>query len=81
MHKFLLSGCALALLWACETKKDYKKEADTFLLTYSTQFQKLYTSSAEAEWASNTKIVPGDSTNAVATRQANEALADFTGSK
>ncbi len=81
MRKILLSGCALALLWACETKKDDKQEADAFLQAYSAEFQKLYTASSEAEWASNTKIVEGDSSNAVATRRANEAFAAFTGSK
>ena len=48
--------------------------------TYSKRFQQLYTASAEAEWRSNTHIVEGDTTNAFATRQANEALAAFTGS-
>jgi peptidyl-dipeptidase A len=62
-------------------KKRLQKEADTFLQTYSAQYQKLYTASSEAEWASNTKIVEGDSTNAIATRKANEAFAAFTGSK
>ncbi|QMU28482.1 M2 family metallopeptidase [Adhaeribacter radiodurans] len=81
MRKFLLSGCALALLWSCETKKDYKQQADTFLQAYSVKYQKLYTASSEAEWASNTRIVASDSANAVATRRANEAFAAFTGSK
>ncbi len=81
MKKFLLSGLLVAVLWSCETKKNYKAEANTFLRAYSTQYQKLYTTSAEAEWASNTKIIDGDSTNAIATRQANEAFAAFTGSK
>ena len=81
MKKLFISGLALGLLWACESKKDYKTEADTFLKSYSQQFQQLYTNSSEAEWASNTKIVEGDSTNAIATRKANEAFAAFTGSK
>ena len=80
MGKILLAGCALALLWACKTRKDYKKEADTFLQAYSAQYQKLYTASSEAEWPSNTNIA-GDSTDAVATQRANEAFATFTGSK
>ena len=49
-------------------------------MSYSITYQDLYTKSAEAEWASNTNIVEGDSTNAVATRKANEAFAAFTGS-
>ncbi|WP_018477805.1 M2 family metallopeptidase [Pontibacter roseus] len=57
-----------------------QQEAQAFLDSYSKRFQQLYTASAEAEWQSNTRIVEGDTTNAVATRRANEALAAFTGS-
>ena len=62
------------------TAPDPKQEAQAFLDTYSKRFQQLYTASAEAEWRSNTHIIEGDTTNAIATRQANEALAAFTGS-
>ena len=57
-----------------------QQQAQVFLDQYSRTYQDLYTRSAESEWASNTKIVEGDSTNAVATRKANEAFAAFTGS-
>jgi peptidyl-dipeptidase A len=57
-----------------------QNKAQEFIDNYTTQFQELYYTSAEAEWASNTQIIEGDSTNAVATRKANEALAEFTGS-
>ncbi|WP_347156993.1 M2 family metallopeptidase [Pontibacter chitinilyticus] len=57
-----------------------QQEAQVFLNQYSKTYQQLYTASSEAEWRSNTHIVEGDSTNAVATRQANEAFAAFTGS-
>ncbi|MHA6249176.1 M2 family metallopeptidase [Pontibacter sp. CAU 1760] len=60
--------------------KTVGESAQEFLNQYSTTYQDLYTKSSEAEWASNIKIVEGDSTNAVATRKANEALAAFTGS-
>ncbi|WP_345225256.1 M2 family metallopeptidase [Hymenobacter koreensis] len=59
---------------------NYSALADDFLKRYSAEYQRLYTQSAEAEWRSNTRIVAGDSTNAVATARANEALAAFTGS-
>ncbi|MCJ8166255.1 M2 family metallopeptidase [Pontibacter sp. E15-1] len=62
------------------SNKTPQEQAAAFLTQYSTTYQKLYTLSTEAEWASNIKIVEGDSTNAVATRKANEALAAFTGS-
>ena len=41
---------------------------------------RLYAESAEAEWASNTRIVEGDETNLKRTEAANRALAEFTGS-
>jgi peptidyl-dipeptidase A len=51
-------------------------------MTLSSQQVKkgLYYASSEAQWAVNTKIVEGDSTNAVAARKADEAMAAFTGS-
>lgn len=58
-------------------KTDWRAEAETFLTTYSAEYVRLYTASSEAEWRSNTRIVAGDSTNAVATRRANEAMAAF----
>jgi len=59
---------------------DLQGEADAFLLSYTDMYQKLSFTAAEAEWASNTKIVEGDTTNAYQARMANEALAAFTGS-
>jgi peptidyl-dipeptidase A len=51
-----------------------------FLDGYSKEFQTLYYASSQAEWKSNIEIIENDSTNAVATRNANEAMANFTGS-
>ena len=64
----------------CQTQKDIRSEAQVFIDQYSKKFQELYYAAAQAEWKSNTMIVEGDSTNAIATRKANEALAAFTGS-
>ena len=47
--------------------------AQEFLDAYTAEFQGLYYASAEAEWASNTRIVEGDERNATRTRAANEA--------
>jgi peptidyl-dipeptidase A len=80
MKKSLKISLALGLLWSCQGNKNYPKEADTFINNYSARFQQLYTASSEAEWASNTHIVEGDSTNSIRTRKANEAMAAFTGS-
>ncbi|GAB3195873.1 peptidyl-dipeptidase A [Pontibacter aydingkolensis] len=81
----LLSGCSSQKTETAETAvtaeiTEVQKEAQAFLDQYSKTYQDLYTQSAEAEWASNTKIVEGDTTNAAATRRANEAFAAFTGS-
>jgi len=57
------------------------KDAEDFVAAYTTQFKQLQYESAKAEWASNTHIVEGDTTNSHRTRMANEALAAFTGSK
>jgi peptidyl-dipeptidase A len=55
-------------------------EAEAFLAAYQARYAALVTESSEAEWASNTRIVAGDESNAARTRAANEALAAFTGS-
>ncbi len=55
-------------------------EAQAFLDDYTPRMQALYYASAEAEWAANTHIVEGDDTNAKRVEEANEALANFTGS-
>ncbi len=81
MKKLPLSVITLCLFWACESKKDYQQQADSFISAYSQEYHKLYTASAEAEWVSNTKIVEGDWTNAIIARQANEAIAAFTGKR
>ncbi|HVS10945.1 MAG TPA: M2 family metallopeptidase [Planctomycetota bacterium] len=54
--------------------------AQEFLDGYSERYQELYYRSSQAEWASNTRIVEGDETNARRTRAANGAMAAFTGS-
>ena len=59
---------------------DYGALADEFLRDYSTQYVRLYTAASEAEWRSNTHIVPGDTANAGATTRANQRMAAFTGS-
>lgn len=55
-------------------------ELDTYLSAYGKEYQRLSNESALAEWESNTRIVEGDSANAIRTRRANEALARFVGS-
>ena len=88
MKKFLL----LALIFgtfACSqrptnetttSESEAQRQAQQFINEYTRQFKELYYASSEAEWASNTRIIPGDTTNAWRVQQANEALARFTGS-
>lgn len=92
MKRNFLFSLSLVLLmggmWGCgegtETQKDdhsaLQAEVDSFINQYATEYQKLYYASSEAEWASNTHIVEGDTTQAAITRAANEAFAAYTGS-
>ena len=68
---------AMALLASCA--KDVEKEAQAFVDTYTLEFVKLGLAVSEAEWASNTHIVEGDTTNAHNSKVAKEAYAAFTG--
>ena len=61
-------------------KRICSNEADEYLGRYAERVQGLYYESSKAEWATNTYIVEGDTTNAARTRRANEALAAFVGS-
>ncbi len=80
MVRSILISILVALFVACSSSEKIQKKAQTFIDQYTMEYQKLYYESAKAQWASNTKIIEGDSTNAIATRKANEALAKFTGS-
>ena len=93
MKRLLLTGLTAAFLFSCSGQRSetgteavtaesqsVQQEAQDFLTAYSDRYQQLYTVASEAEWASNTRIMEGDTTNAAATRRANEALAAFTGS-
>lgn len=56
------------------------EEVQTYLDEYNATYRKLYTASSEGQWAVNTHIVEGDTLNAWNSRQADEAMARFTGS-
>ncbi len=73
-------GAVFLLLVGCQSRESFQAEVQQFIEGYTKQYQQLYYAASKAEWKSNTRIVEGDSTNAIATRQANEALAAFTGS-
>ena len=93
--RLALSGAALQLLAACASGGPHAGRGQAaatsataaapasvtdFIASYEQRFQQLYTANQEAQWASNTHIVRGDSSNAVRTRETGEALARFVGS-
>jgi len=59
---------------------DATGDPTSFLSAYAAEYQRLSYDWSLAEWASNTHIVEGDSTNAVRTREAREAFLAFVGS-
>jgi peptidyl-dipeptidase A len=72
----------MVLLTSCSNKeKQMQEEVQAYLDSYNKQYQKFYFESSKAEWTLNTKIIEGDSTANIASREASEKLAKFTGSK
>ncbi|MGZ5244577.1 MAG: M2 family metallopeptidase [Bacteroidia bacterium] len=88
---YLVFAVAIAIFSACkststntennEVNKALQDSVQTYLDAYNKTYQQLYIASSDAAWAVNTHIVEGDSTNALAARKADEAMAAFTGSK
>ena len=80
--KNLFSFCFLLVSASCNTNKPAtNNDAQKFIDAYTTEFMNLSTAFSEAQWAANTKIVEGDSTNAIEVERTGEAYAEFTGSK
>ena len=82
-NNYLLVALALFFFGCSPSQKEgsVQEEAQAFINTYTDQFKTLYYESAEAEWAANTKIIPGDTVNSHHVEVANEAYARFTGSE
>lgn len=80
MKRALLFFCFSLGVSCAPSERDLQTQAQAFLDEYTVKFKALYYLSALAEWASNTNIAEGDTTNAHNTRIANETLAAFTGS-
>src|SRR6478672_11312102 len=57
-----------------------RAEVESYLETYDSTFKRLNYANQLAQWASNTHIVEGDSTNAVRARETGLALSRFVGS-
>ena len=81
MRRTILILLAAALPSCSKGPQELQKEVQAYLDSYATRYQELSYAANQADWASNTRIVEGDSTNAIATRAAREALAAFTGSE
>ncbi len=83
MFKSICLFLSLILLVSCKTEDpaSIQSGAQTFIDDYTSQVKQLYYDSAEAEWAANTQIIEGDTSNAFRVTQANEAYAKYSGSK
>lgn len=81
--RLLLSVLLITLLThSCKPgNKEIQQQAQAFLDSFNAGYVKVYTVYSEAQWASNTKIVEGDSTNAIAEQKAGQEFSDFVGSK
>ncbi|RZJ28853.1 MAG: peptidase [Flavobacterium sp.] len=86
MRKSIVALGAVALLWSCGKNKEMAQNkplqdsVQRYLDSYSKKFQELSILSNETSWKLQTRIIEGDSTNAVANNKANEQYAEFTGS-
>ncbi|MFM7298655.1 MAG: hypothetical protein ACKO4Q_15730, partial [Planctomycetota bacterium] len=79
--KLTLSALLALLVSSCvSTPSVLQIEAQEFLDRYTRAYVGLYAAGSEAQWASQTRIVEGDDTNAKRTQAAEEATAAFTGS-
>lgn len=80
--KSYLFFCFILVFTACNTNKPVNNaEAQAFIDSYTEEYMKLYKASSEAQWAANTRIVEGDSTNAKEVERTGNAYAAFTGSR
>ncbi|MGK2961037.1 MAG: M2 family metallopeptidase [Gemmatimonadaceae bacterium] len=92
MRRFFAAITAAALFSACTSATRTRDVGEAiagevtqatvqaYLASYSREYQGLYAASSEAQWSANTRIVEGDSTNAIRQRAAEEALNAFVGS-
>ncbi|CAN5484072.1 M2 family metallopeptidase [soil metagenome] len=88
MKKIFLLLSASILICSCgndkatdeNSNKALQDSVQTYLDGYNKKYQELSVISNETDWASNTHIVEGDTTNATALNIAQEEYAKFTGS-
>lgn len=87
MKIFVMIITGLVVLTACNTNNkngsvdsNLQTNAQGFLDSFNSEYVKVSAKYNEAQWASNTRIVTGDSTNAIAEQLAGEAYSKFAGS-
>ena len=88
MKQSLVAFCiASAILFSCSdsntsnTNGNEQAQAQQFIDSYTKKYVELYASVNDAQWKANTEIIENDSANTVTARKADEAMAEFTGSK
>lgn len=81
MRQFVMltSLCVLLSVIGCSGAR-LGEEVDKYIDDYEKEYQRLYYDWSKADWASNTHIVEGDTTNAARTKATHEAWAEFVGS-
>ncbi|MES2593357.1 MAG: M2 family metallopeptidase [Bacteroidota bacterium] len=89
MTKNIFLFAAAAILYSCgndknatndSSNKGLQDSVQTYLNDYNKKYQELNIIGNEASWLTQTRIIEGDSTNAIANNKAQEALAEYTGS-
>jgi peptidyl-dipeptidase A len=81
MRKALFSYFYLLPFCAISQNAILQNQAQAYLDAYSKQFQKLFYADELAQWKMNTHIVKGDTASRAIADAADNALAQFTGSK
>lgn len=91
--QWIVAGLAIVLFSACSSSSEEKpkqengssselqKEVQGYLDEYNAKFQELLAAQNEAQWAMQTKIIPGDTTASYNAGQADEAMSKYVGSK
>jgi peptidyl-dipeptidase A len=88
MKKHIILIASIAMLYSCSSDKKQDGNANKalqdsvqiYLDQYNKKYQELNVVANETSWKSQTHIVEGDSTNAVANNKAQEEYAKYTGS-
>ncbi len=89
MKKNLILFTSIIIFYSCandkkgtgdNANKGIQDSVQTFLDAYNKKYQELNIVANETSWMTQTRIIEGDSTNAIANNKAQEAYAEYTGS-